>query len=185
MTDNFDDNLTDRTRWSPFAGAGLSVVESQGQVQITTRGNGKGYAGYVSAKHYDCTGSGAKVRLVNAGDQGLNSLEVSLAVDHRGGDRVQLIVRKGTLIVKKQLAGAQTFPMTTPYSQATMKYLQIREAGGMTYLETSPDGSVFNQVMAPFADFFPMDDVTAEVATGSYQVEASATTTAFDDFNLP
>ncbi|MGQ0504493.1 MAG: hypothetical protein ACT4TC_04175 [Myxococcaceae bacterium] len=188
LTDDFQDNSTNTTRWTVVSGTGAAAAETGGRLQLTLTG-GTNYAGYKSVELYDLTGSAASVEVAGVGNQALASQETRLRLNANATQALGLIIRQNTVIAFI-LNGNYTDIGTFPYSAGTVKYLRIREAGGTVYWEVSLNKTAWTFVatrpiaMVPLA----LTSFSVQIDNGCYQNEAGLTpmtpsSSAFEAFN--
>lgn len=180
FTDNFDDNSIDAAKWTQYGSGTKSETSQQMQISTVLAGD---YSGVQSLNAYDLTGTSAFVELANAGNQSITSLEVYLLVTIDSSNYVAWLVAGNTLYAYKKVAGSATQVFSVAYSSTTHKWLRIRESGGVTYWDTSTDGSSWT---SRYSETNPISvsAVYADLQVGTWQAEGSTTTVIFDNFNV-
>lgn len=182
LFDNFNDNTTDTGLWS-VTGTPAQVVEQNNQLEITTL-TSIGTHGYRSATTYDLTSSQLVVRVVNAGNQALTSLEIHaprLFID--ANNSVSIYIKGNTVYARKVVTGTPTNIANVAYNSATMRYFRIRELSGTTYWQYSADGISWTSITTQ-ANPITMTALSVDLTAGNTSVEASGTTVIFDAVNL-
>lgn len=141
LTDNFDDNTLDATKWgNAYEDSSSRHVETGGRLEIRLGANvPDNWAGYVSTTLYDLHDDRVfvEVPVVNAltGDAIL-LLWTSFAKT----DGPSIEYERGKLIFRRRVAGTINDLSNVTYNATMHRWWQIREHGGTTYWETSPDG---------------------------------------------
>lgn len=179
--DNFDDNETNEILW----GAYNSVQETDEQLQITITGASPDYHGYYSKNLYNMTGKYAAVKVVNAGDQTLASLEVELQLNLDGGNtnRVFMVANNNTLYAYQTVSGSTTALANIAYDATDMLWWRLREYQGKTYWEYSADGYDWT-ILHSATNPINMTSMEINIDAGNYSAESSNTTVVFDNFNV-
>lgn len=181
MSDNFDDNSIDTNKWSNWGGA--SVVETGSQLEISSD-LASDYDGLDSKAPFDLTGSYAKIKLVNAGNQSLASWEVyPILIFQDANNTVSWWVSNNLIRAYKRIAGISTSLFSTAYVSGTHVYFRIRESGGLTYWDTSSDGVNWTNRFS-VANLITLTHVFTEISAGTWTTELSTTTAKFDDYNI-
>jgi hypothetical protein len=142
LIDNFNDNLTDSSRWKVDGDA--REVNQRLEARPPPHTN-DGYAGYYSNASYDLTGSSVKVEV-------LQPLTVPggntyLRAGH-SNDNVRLMATNGKLICIQMVGGVTTNLASVPYDAVKHRWWQLREFGGTTYWEVSSDGEYWNTLFS-------------------------------------
>ena len=182
LTDNFNDNVLD-AQWNKTGTAGqTNEVNSQIEV-VTTLAAGTTF-GIQSATTYDLTSSQVVVRVVDAGNQSLASLEVHaprLFIDASNSVSIRIIAN--VVYARKIVAGTPTNIANVAYNSATMRYFRIRELSGTTYWSYSADGRSWTNITTQ-ANAITMTALSCDITAGTTAVEASTTTVKFDWIRL-
>jgi hypothetical protein len=181
LQDNFNDNSL-AAQWTNAGGARLTEVNQN--IEITTLTT-SGYYYMYSTSTYDLTNSQATVKMVSAGNQSLASLEVypiSLEIDTN--NKIFFFVAGNTLYAMKTIAGVQTTVGSIAYNSTTMIYFGIFSSGGNITMKYSQDGLSWTALGAAFANPFVITAIILVIMTGTWNTEASGTTTKFDDVNI-
>jgi hypothetical protein len=183
LVDTFDRTSADTTKWTPFS-TNTTVAQNGGILTFVTT-TLAGYAGLTGGTLYDLTGSSCVMRVINAGNQSLTSLEVvpmSLALD--ANNRLFWYINSNSITAYKKVAGVQSSVSSAAYNSTNHQWFRLRESGGTTYFDTSANGydwTNFTSLANPFA----LTPLNIEPSVGVYAVEASGTTVTMDNFNLP
>ena len=181
LTDNFNDNSIDGTKWSATADGLQTVVETNQEIEITST-LVAGYGYLASVNTYDLTGSQASIKLVDAGNQALGSWDVILILYLDSNHSVRWIIENGTIYAQKNVNGNTTLASAS-YVAATFKYLKIRELSGTTYWDYSANGTSWTN-FASTANPITITSLKVYLQAGTYAVELSTTTAKVDDFNI-
>jgi len=183
LTDNFDDNSVDSTKWNDWSGVQGDEIRNQFEITSTTAA---GYYGVSSQNVYTLYGSSVSIRVKDAGNQSISSFEVwALQVYVDSDNGLKWFIGGGNIRAYKEVATTQTQLATATYSASTHKYLRIRESGGTVYWDYSSNGSSWsNFASETVGNLFALNNLTLEFNIGTWQIEGSTTTAVFDEFNL-
>lgn len=187
VTDNFNDNSLNVTTWSSYG----SIAETNQRLEISVTGATPDYHGiYTTATNYDMTGSYAFARLVDAGNQAWNSLEVELQVLRNGGgaNRLFWIISQNFIQAWKTVASTTTnIGSNVAYNSTNHKWFRIREASGTTYWEYASQAQYEAdnwQTHHSEANPIVVTSMAMELDAGNYSAESGTTTPKWDDFNI-
>lgn len=185
ITDDFTDGTIDAAKWT--VGNSTRTTETSGTLQTTTL-TSTGYYTVNSIAAFDLTGSTCFSKVVNAGDQTLNSLEV-YPVELRvllgdANNRVLWLISRNVGMCYKTVTGVGTqVGGNLTYDSSVHKYFRIRESGGTTYWDWSMDGINWTNHTST-ANPITVTSLYVYTEVGTYAVEASGTTVQIDDFNI-
>lgn len=180
LTDDFDDNSL-HAKWFNWGGAG--TTETNNRLEIVNGISDTAYHGIDSDDFFDLTGSFAHIEVVNAGNQSLASLEVSLQVFSDSDNILFILITNNLIRAYRKVAGVTSQRSSTAYNSAVHKWIRIREASGTTHWEYSTDGLSWSSLHSE-SNPIAVTDMKAGVVVGTWQNEASATTVIFDNFNI-
>lgn len=141
---------------------------------------------------YDLTGSFASIQFVGyeAGATSIPSYEIyPLNIsDSTSNNALQIIlqVSGGAFQVRayKRVSGVGTQLATEAYNAAKHRWFRIRESGGTTYWEYSPNGRTW-VTMTSAANPITVTALRFGVMLGTWQAEGTQAKCYFDNFNLP
>lgn len=182
LTDNFNgsSSLPDPSKWDGFG----NYTQSNGNLLLKTDTTAS-YQGIDShVTNYDLTDSIVQVRLANAGNQALTSLEVYPVIcTIDSNNQIGWYVNQNQIKAYKLVAGVFTAIATATYVAATFQYLRMRELSGTVYWDYSADGVTwFN--LASAAPGIAITSLILEVIAGTFNNEGVTTTIQVDDFNI-
>ena len=183
VADNFDDGVTG-PQWTSYAVAPAAIAEVGGVVSITLAPNvtGNHYAGYLSML-LDVRDHCESIELV-AVPNSSGPVEIAFTVTTSTTMTTGLVVGGGNLEAFTRFGATYTALSTVPFDPVAHQFVRIRESGGTTFWETSPDGASFTpQASGPTP--FDFSAVDIEFDAGTYGVIANPGPAAFDDFDLP
>ena len=179
LRDDFKNNSIDFAKWSTSMTEGMSISEINQELEITTVTTG-GQAYLRSGTTYDLTGSQVSVKIVNAGNQSLASLQVfvcEIEAPALGFINYKII---GNQIYARS-AGANV--ASASYNPLIHRYLKISEDSGNIYWKYSSDGVTWNSfcsIVNPFAItsvyIYALDVISS--------IESTQTIVKIDDINL-
>lgn len=181
LKDNFSSNSVDTNKWTVTQTVG-TVRQLMGQLVITLAANTSEYNKIASVSTYDLTGSYIMVKqeALVAG----SSTEQQLIVQIDESNKIVLFYSNGGMVCRYN-AGAgnnDTFP---GYSATRDIWWRIRESGGTTYWETSPD-SVTWTTLRSATNPITVTALTIELQAGNYDaLVATPGRAVFAHFNLP
>lgn len=181
----FSDPLTAGTQNTTLWGGNFGTLAwAGGGFLITNPATYTGYGGQASVSAYDLTSAAVWVDVVNVGSQVLVSCEsIPLEVNYSSSTmRLFFYINQGTITAYKTVSGTQTLVHSATYSAVTHKWLRIRESGGTTFFDTSPDGKVWTNFTS-LADPFTMTALFVSTSLGTYSSEASSTTMKIQNYS--
>lgn len=182
LSDTFNDNSINSDYW--FTDNASRVLETNGNIEITTN-LAISYAGLYSLRRYSLIGSYASVKLEDAGNQALTSLEVyAIYLETDSNSANAILISGDTIYARRKTGGSwSTIGSSLAYVGATHQYFRIREYGGTVYYEYSTTGNPLEYTtIASTAVTFQLSSVLVGFFAGTYAAEASTTTVIFDDF---
>lgn len=172
LTDNFDDNSIDAAKWNNTGGG--QIVEVNQELELSSLTTTQDIR-ITSQNTYDLTGSGATVKIVDAGNQSLASWKFYFIISD-GSVFLYFTIQQGYI--------GDTLSNFSAYTADTYRYLKIRESSGTLYWDYSSDGKTWSN----FSSYSPSSDVNLAVTQVYFQItntaEASTTTAKIDDFNI-
>ena len=181
LVDPMHGSSLNATLWGTVIG---TVSESSSGLLITNPVNYTGYGGMTSVLPYDMTGSSFSVRLVDPGNETINSWEVQLVAQIDSSNYLQWLLNKNSFLAQYKLAGVVTNPGTLTYNPAIHKYFRIREASGTIFWDWSTDGITWTNLTS-HANPFAVTALKAVLSVGTYNLETTATSATFDNFGGP
>ena len=180
LIDNFNDNLTDTTRWVPFG----RVQEINQQLEIRPAGNtANSSGGYVSLLSYDLIQSDVRVEVVQAGRAGELGLRATTGSDLNTGDFVGFARNSGGVFITHRVGGVETLLFRARLESVPHRWMRLLEAYGTLYYQTSDDGKQWTELFRepnPFSLVGVKLMIYARTQSGS----PSPGVTVFDNFNF-
>ena len=163
----------------------------RGNAVLCRRGRHDGVAGVVhvldvsriiSQAVYDLTSSQAVISVMGTPSAVTNAYGF-LTLGPAGTTYLEWIILGGTLTANYYISGTKTTLVNLTYSPVTHAWWRIRESGGTSYWDTSPDGlSWVNQ--ASVADPFTETQLFADIGAGCYENETNPGSFVVSDFNV-
>jgi hypothetical protein len=185
LVDNFNDDAIDNAKWTAY-GAPTPTAErlrgTNGRVEIQPASGATGYSGLGANLPYDLTGSHVAVELVQALPARVDG-EAYLTVSEDANNWINIRVSYGVVGATRKVAGTLSHPHSVPYVPTRHRWLRLREQGGTTYWETSPDGQAW-EVLYSQANPFVLTAVTPEIGAGIWTATPSPGTAIFDNYNV-
>jgi hypothetical protein len=146
LVDNFNDNQTDTSVWA-VSPAGDFVREVNGRVEIRLPANQTGSYVYYTLATYDLTESSFAVEVVRAATGTGAQTGIALI---GAGENVIFAILNGRLELTKTTGGVTSTLRQVAYDPVAHRWLRISEQAGVTYFETSADGTAWSVlVQAP------------------------------------
>lgn len=181
LTDNFQGTSVDTNKWTPTNNAAV-VTQLDGQLIITPAPNTAQYGKIESNTTYDMTGSYCMVKQESlvAGSSTEQQLIAQIDEDHK----LVIFYNNGGMICRYNsgAGNSDTFP---GFDAARDRWWRIRESGGNTMWETSPD-CVTWYTHRTVANPIAVTALLVEVQTGNYDTSVGAPgISVFSHFNLP
>jgi hypothetical protein len=189
LTDNFNDNSRDTTKWNTYASSGGSTAETNQQLEETCAATTNGsWTGFCSVNQYDLTGKQASIKVISAtGGNTFFDLTSSLEQIGIADNFISIGINVGTqmLEVIKEVGGIDTVMTSTAYIAATHKYLRIRESSGTIYWDWSTNGATWTNLYssAPIAGI-PITNLYVILDDYEYDALSTPSVHKFDDFNI-
>ncbi len=186
LVDNFNDDAIDNAKWTEYGApppAAERLRETNGRIEIQPASGATGYNGLGANLPYDLTGSHVAVELVQALPTRVDG-EAYLTVSTDANNWINIRVSYGKVGVTRRVAGTLSHPHSVPYIPERHRWLRLREQGGTTWWETSPDGVTW-EVLYSQANPFVLTAVTPDFGAGLWAANPSPGTAIFDNFNVP
>ncbi len=181
FTDDFNDNARG-PQWSDYASS-TSVAEQNQRLEVRTTANVAGYAGFSTAQRFNLHGGYTQIELVDVGNQTANGWQLTLSVYEErpdGGAFDQLfLTERGGL----QVYAGERGLLASVGSLASVRWIRVREEGGSTFWEYSPDRTSWS-VLYSEPNQSPLERVMITVGGGTYAALAQARTGALDNFEV-
>ncbi|HJR07116.1 MAG TPA: S8 family peptidase [Pyrinomonadaceae bacterium] len=179
ISDDFNDNTPDTTKWNVAVPPGGTIVEQNGRVEVTPPASTTGYGGYYSATTVDLTNSRISVEVTpgNAGGYGAETY-LSLA---QGNNYVLFATGGGNLLFQTAVNGAMSRTYI-PYSPTQHRFWRLRHnrATDEIFWETSPDGVTWT-VQRTVVRAFPITNLQTQLQAGKYTATTPGGTTIYDN----
>jgi hypothetical protein len=142
LTDDFDDDLTG-SAWATYAmpETDIAIGEQSHEVRIEAVGKPSSFAGYVTKVAYALTGCQVSLEVKSVPPEANASTHLSFSPDPSAQlDVLEINANGDTLYLRKVVGGVET-KHGIPYQPACHRFWRLREHGGTTYSEASPDGT--------------------------------------------
>lgn len=148
LTDNFNDNSLDTSKWFSYKGGSATVSETNQRIQLAlpASATGSDYAGMTSnGTAMNFASSYVQIQLVQNVNAGTSLADFWLVVydSATGGTSKNAFrwITESTLIYAQYFVNSvKTTLYYTTYNSTTHKWLRIRESSGTVYWDTSTDG---------------------------------------------
>ena len=139
LSDTFPGTSLNGALWDFYG----TVSLAEGIVTLTDTAYTASYAGIKSLAPYDLTDSQLEAQLVSAGTQAASTQACLQVTDSGGTNSLTFLVTDGNLQAQQQVAGSHSTLASAAYSAASMAWVRIREAAGITYFEYSADAKTW------------------------------------------
>ena len=181
----FTDEFADKPitpPWYAYDSTALATVkEAGGKLTLTLPPDYQGaYAGIYTEDHYDFTECAAVVKL----DPLPPGSGAYFGLIQSAPDVVTIFEVFQGVITATINDGSGPLSETLSYDGTKLVWLRIRENGGTTKLETSPDGKLWGAVQSLPSPSFE-SDVYVDIAAWEPVSASDTGTVKFDDFNHP
>lgn len=182
LADDFNDNVVDAAKWPNSFGT-YSEVGGRARVVCDT-----GFNAYSSAAAYTLAGSSVYVRGYPpaAGGATTEAWAQILIKSSTGGTDLGFELRAltGQLIMFSRTGFFDAGAVAIPYSVTDHVWLRVREAGGVTYWETSPDFFAWT-VRRSLASPVWVGDANIEFQLIAHRSDGVNDFAEFDNVNAP
>lgn len=190
LTDDFNDNYMDSTKWtisllnkdSSQFDPNVTVIEQNGQLQITPIANATGnhYSGYVSTQTWDMTGLEVSVEAA----QVTNGPGMSFVIGSDYNNWYRIAYSAGSLLFESQVGGQRNTASIT-YDSVQHRFWRMRHeiSDDRIIFETSPNRTDWT-VQATSTRQFDITALRIELSAGTYQEWANPGTAIFDNLRL-
>jgi len=183
LSDDFQDGVRGSAWARSFTSGGCTMSEGGGSAAMTPATMAASACAYVSSAMYDLTGSSAIIQtpeMLNA----TSNAYATFYLRTPGGPRVEFVQQGGQLGMNRvQVSGTMFTQLALiPYDPVMHRWLRLREVGGTTFWDTSPDGTNWMQRAGenvPFA----LSAVEVSFGAGSSLTSTTPGTARFDDYN--
>lgn len=183
LTDDFNDNSIDATKWINNYGA--RILEQNKRLEISTL-TSAGYYAFETKENASLLGSSVSVKLTNAGDQSLVTYKcypISIS-NAEFSNKVEWVVSGNVCYMFKRIGGVATnLGGSFAYNAVTHLYFRIREQEGIIYFDTSANGTAWtNRRTTP--NPMSLNAIKVLMQVGNYGVEATGTAAYWEDYNV-
>lgn len=173
LQDNFTGNTLNATLWSSATGGTTTLSYSENGVSVNLPATATGSdAGIVySNTTYDLTGSYLAARILvtpNPATNAYGDLQAQISNENLVGWNIQ----GGTLEARYVLSGSITGVTSFSYNPGLHVFWRVRESGGTTYWDTSPNGTDWTN-RASVANPITETALVAQVSASCYEPETS------------
>jgi hypothetical protein len=181
LRDAFSGSLPTERYTDTLEGASGALVVTGGQVTLTPPSDVAGVARRRTTDSFRLTNGELTVRLVQSLTTSPDG-ELRFSVNGSGDDFVGFLLSNGTLGFAYDGAGGPAMAASVNYNAQLHRYLRLRERGGSTHWETSPDGELWS-TRATVGNPLDPNVVVIELSARSKNA-VSVGTARFDDLNL-
>jgi len=180
LTDNFDDNSINTTRWATEVVGTGTIAESGGKIIITPQNSTLGTLYFYTNELYRLTGSSVYVQCTQVAS---NTCETGLGLWLSSGNNLGISkYGDGKLYYGYNLASVWTGASVT-YDADVHKWWKIRESGGTIYFDYSTDGLSWTN-LGSVANPFAVTSMEMDLFVSEYTSTATPGAAWFDNFNV-
>jgi subtilisin family serine protease len=184
-SDNFNDNTRDAKKWSISSTPGVSIVEQNGQLQITPPPSTTGYDGYYATSNVDLTDARATVEVVQAAGAVAYGIETTYQFsDPVTGNYMLFDVGGANFLMQERTNGVVSRTLLS-YNATQHRFWRIRHnrAADTINYETSADGQTW-ATLRTVPRPFPITNLQADLYAGKYTATTTAYTAIFDNLRI-
>jgi endonuclease/exonuclease/phosphatase family metal-dependent hydrolase len=196
ISDNFNDNSLDTTKWgttlfSGFTNTSLGLNETSNQLQIgplLQNTGGSNYRGIRTNSTYGFSGGYAYVELVQAASSSTSG-DAMFTLGNDVDNYYRIYVSAGNLIGLKKIAGTKTTLFTITYNSTNHRFLRISNDSGNVKFDTATGnsgvpGTWTQQYSETWNSSISTSSIIFELKAGTFQSETNAPgTVIFDNFH--
>ncbi|HTL37771.1 MAG TPA: hypothetical protein VL326_31785, partial [Kofleriaceae bacterium] len=178
LTDNFDDTVPGPS-FTKGADTGLTVTESSGHVDVTFAASvaANAYGWYASSATYTANGLCTAIEVSQIPSNG-GAAYFKLA---SGTTEIEFFESSGTLSLRYKNPTLVT-QKTVPMDLAAHRFWRIRQQGGTTYWDTSPDGINYLEQVST-ANVFTPTTGTITFGAGTFTSVVNGGNARFESVN--
>lgn len=189
MTDTFPGTSLNG-QWDSFTNTG-STLAVNNDIEFGQTGANATYCGLTSHSPYNFENSSIYVEITDAGVATWASKEITIEVydaDNPSVNGFYVIIGDGSgtadaISLYKKVNSTQTQLWTTTFNATSHKWVRLREASGIFYFDTSPDGTTWTNQWSGIREF-NVTNMVAELSVGHWSASETGTTTVkMDNFN--
>lgn len=189
LTDNFDDNIIDNTKWSqtyPDSGV-LAPSETGGRARVPC--GAADYAAYLSKNEWTLKDSYAFVRIYPPAKGTATDAYASMALNSATapeGTTLSISCNTGTGKIRfsHNVDYWDNAAVSLDYNATTHAWVRIREASGTLYWETSPDGLTWTSRRSIATPAWVSSATDMAVDMSSHRDAGTTDYSEFDNFNV-
>ena len=181
ISDNFNDNSFDTSKWTQADDAGGTITESGQKIILTPPNSATGYLKLDANGEQNLVGSAVQVKILQLGSVGY--CNQFLAIQANDYSNAYSIGTDGTNL-KIGFWGDGSLA-TIAWNATTMAYWRIYESGGTIYFQYSQTGTAGSWTTAHSeATAFPLSNVWISIEIDENISTATPGAAWFDDFNI-
>ncbi|HEY0098041.1 MAG TPA: S8 family serine peptidase [Pyrinomonadaceae bacterium] len=179
LSDDFNDNVRDPTKWHAPAAPDFTMVETNGRLEITPGANATSYDGYKSATTVDLTDARASIEVSAA--HRIDSFGIYFTLGHSTGNNLMFGLGGSHFVLQQEVGG---FTTTThlAYDAVQHRFWRFRHnrANDTVNWEVSPDGTTWT-VLRSEPRPFSITDLQIRLIAGKWSATTPTTTATFDN----
>lgn len=177
LKDTFTGAAIDPEKWIIYD---PSRSQQNGALSVTTNPSAPGYYGIASKARYELKDSALFVEVPQTTALGTTA-ETQFIIEPNESNKIHIGVTGNSLHMRHRVNGVNS-DVFIPYDATAMRWWQVREANGIIYLETSPDGRTWT-ARRSFAKAFSLSALAVILQAGTWQTVPNAGNARFDNLN--
>lgn len=185
LKDYFNGTALQTTLWTQFTGGSATFSYASGGASVVFPGTTSSSTdGDLSAATtYNFLDSIAVLKVTSVAGAGATHTDCVFRVRQNSTNYVTIFYEAGTLFFSKVVATVQTNIASVSYNATTHLWWRIREANGIVFWDTSPDGiSWTNQTSQ--ADPVTLSSVDVLIGGLCFGIDTSPSNYTFSNFNV-
>ena len=185
LYDNFDNNSL-ATKWNEFEQSGVTVTETNQQIEIDLPNPGElnDYAELSADDTFDLEDSYAFLEVTEVPNTGTDAVG-AFQIEISSGNDIWIQVERGVIYIYRRVATVTTLVTSFSYNATTHRWWRMREAGNVIYWDTSEDGiSWTNRASYTHSWGTDINTVSVFIYALCYKAETAPGTFAIDNWSL-
>lgn len=185
LKDPFISQALDTSLWTQFTAGGATFAYANGAQVIYPASTTSSTDGDISSvNNFDMSSNGAFMQVLSVpSDGGASTTDAELRIGS-SSNCVDILWEGGSLFAQKKVAGVNTNLTSVTYNANTHAWWKIRELGGVTFWETSPDGLTWNLLFSA-TNPIPVTAVGVNISGTAFSTASSPGSFLWRYFNTP
>ena len=181
LKDDFNDGVKDSGKWI-YGSRGVS--ETAGTLHIPPYLDSNAvYTGVTSKEAYSLVGSSSVVQVNRVPSGAQSEVWFELQMPNDRFTKLSIVYSASRILFRSDVGGVNDTTSAT-FNPTTDRWWRIRESGGTTFWDTSPDGANWTTRKTK-GSVSALSTVVVKIRAGQYASSTSPGDAIFDSFNLP